>query len=159
MNEIKDYVPSGNQLICSGAAGVIGVIVTKIFGEWNDSIFALLVLMAIDFAMGLIVAGLFQKSTKTISGGLSSKECVKGIAKKVCELLLVAAAYQGDKLLEIDYTRTFVIWGLCAAEIISIMENAGAMEILPPTVQKVFGKIIDVLNRKANKNEWKSEDD
>lgn len=129
-------------------SGAVGVALTRIFGEWNDSLLALLILMAIDFATGLIVAGLFQKSSKTFSGGLSSRECVKGIAKKVCELLLVAAAYQGDKLLGVDYARTFVIWGLCAAEIISIMENAGAMDILPASVQNVFKKIIDVLNKK-----------
>lgn len=131
------------------SSGVVGVIVTKIFGEWNDFTFALVVLMAIDFITGLIVAGLFQKSPKTFSGGLSSKECLKGIAKKVCELLLVAAAYQADKLIGVEYVRVFTIWGLCAAEIISIMENAGAMGILPASVQAVFKRVIDVLNKKT----------
>lgn len=131
------------------SSGVAGVIVTKIFGEWNDFTFALVVLMAIDFITGLIVAGLFQKSPKTFSGGLSSKECLKGIAKKVCELLLVAAAYQADKLIGVEYVRIFTIWGLCAAEIISIMENAGAMDILPASVQAVFKRVIDVLNKKT----------
>lgn len=140
---------SVEKLAVMGISGCAGVIFTQIFGEWNDFILALLILMAIDFIMGLIVAGLFQKSTKTISGGLSSKECVKGIAKKVCEFLLVAAAYQGDRLLGVDYARAFVISGLCAAEIISIMENAGAMEILPASVQKVFKRIIDELNKKG----------
>lgn len=140
---------STEKLTVMGISGCTGIIFTRIFGVWNDSVFALLILMAIDFAMGLIVAGLFQKSTKTLSGGLSSKECVKGIAKKVCEFLLVAAAFQGDKLLGVDYARTFVIWGLCAAEIISIMENAGAMEILPASVQNVFKKIIDTLNKRS----------
>lgn len=131
------------------SSGVVGVIITKIFGEWNDAVFALVVLMAIDFITGLIVAGLFQKSPKTFSGGLSSKECLKGIAKKVCELLLVAAAYQADKLIGVEYVRIFTIWGLCAAEIISIMENAGAMDILPASVQAVFKRVIDVLNKKT----------
>lgn len=131
------------------SSGAVGIIITKIFGEWNDAVFALVVLMAIDFITGLIVAGLFQKSPKTFSGGLSSKECLKGIAKKVCELLLVAAAYQADKLTGVEYVRIFTIWGLCAAEIISIMENAGAMDILPASVQAVFKRVIDVLNKKT----------
>ncbi len=137
------------KLTVIGISGGIGVVLTKIFGEWNESVLALIILMTIDFITGILAAGLFQRSTKTFSGGLSSKECVKGIAKKVCELLLVAAAYQGDMLLGIDYARIFTIWGLCAAEIISIMENAGAMEILPASVQNVFRKIIDTLNKKG----------
>lgn len=131
------------------SSGAVGIIVTKIFGEWNDAIFGLVVLMAIDFITGLIVAGLFQKSPKTFSGGLSSKECLKGIAKKVCEMLLVAAAFQADKLIGVDYVRTFTLWGLSAAEIISIMENAGAMDILPASVQAVFKRVIDILNKKT----------
>ena len=130
-------------------AGVCGGIFTSVFGVWSDDVLALLVLMAIDFITGLIVAGLFQSSPKTQSGGLSSKECLKGIAKKVCELLLVAAAYQADKLIGVEYVRIFTIWGLCAAEIISIMENAGAMDILPASVQAVFKRVIDVLNKKT----------
>ena len=134
------------------SSGVAGVFLTQIFGEWNDSLFALVIMMAIDFITGLIVAGLFQKSTKTFSGGLSSRVCAKGIAKKVAMIFLVAVAYQGDKILGVDYFRTAVIWALCASEILSIIENAGAMEMLPESVQKIFRKIIDALNADTKKH-------
>ena len=140
------------KMILSVSAGTAGAVFTSIFGAWDDNVFALLILMAIDFVTGLLVAGLFQKSSKTFSGGLSSEECLKGIAKKVCEMLLVAAAYQSDKLLGIDYARAFVIWGLCAAEIISIMENAGAMGILPEPVQQILKKVVDTLNKNIDGN-------
>lgn len=130
--------------------GVCGGIFTSVFGVWSDDVLALLVLMAIDFITGLIVAGLFQSSPKTQSGGLSSKECLKGIAKKVCEFLLVAAAYQADRLIGFDYARGAAVAALCVAEIISIMENAGAMGILPEPVRNVFRKVVDILNKKSN---------
>lgn len=134
------------------SSSIIGIFLSRIFGEWNDSLFALVIMMTIDFITGLAVAGLFQKSTKTFSGGLSSRVCAMGIAKKVGTLLLVAVAYQADMLLSVDYLRTAVIWALCASEILSIIENAGAMGILPESVQKIFNKIIDALNADTQKH-------
>lgn len=141
------YIPTEGKMIVIGATGGIGAILSAIFGEWNDSLFALVVLMCIDFVTGLVVAALFNKSSKTANGGLSSRECLKGIARKTCTLLIVAAAYQADILLSVDYIRAAVIWGLCAAELISIIENAVAMGILPPPVQRIFEKVIGLLNR------------
>ena len=144
-----------------GISGVGGVILTQLFGEWNNALFALVVLMAIDFATGLAVAGIFQKSTKTFSGGLSSRVCAMGIAKKVGTLLLVAVANQADVLLSVDYLRTAVICALCASEMLSIIENAGAMEILPEPVQKIFRRVIDALNKdtiKHEKEEYKKQE-
>lgn len=146
-----EHVSTG-KIITIGAAGGAGAILSAIFGEWSDSLLALVILMCIDFAMGLTVAGLFQKSNKTANGGLSSRECLRGIARKSCTLLIVAVAYQAEVLLSVDYIRTAVIWGLCAAEIISIIENAVAMGILPPTVQRIFEKIIGLLNRNDDEN-------
>lgn len=144
-------------MILSIGAGAVGVFLTKIFGEWNDSIFALLTLMVIDFITGLFVAAIFNKSTKTFNGGLSSKVCVQGIAKKIAVLLLVAVGYQAEILLNSEYPiKIFVTWGLCAGEIISIVENAVQMEILPKNVQKILEKVVGLLNQK---NEWKAEND
>lgn len=145
-----------------GISGVGGVLLTQLFGEWNSALFALVVLMTIDFATGLAVAGIFQKSTKTFSGGLSSRVCAMGIAKKVGTLLLVAVANQADVLLSVDYLRTAVICALCASEMLSIIENAGAMEILPEPVQKIFRRVIDALNKdtiKHEKEEHKKQED
>ena len=129
-----------------------GIICTTLFGEWNNALFALIILISIDFTTGLIVAGVFQKSSKTFSGGLSSRVCLTGIAKKVGTLLLVAVAHQADILLSVDYLRTAVICALCASEMLSIIENAGAMGILPEPVQKIFQRIIDALNNETIKH-------
>ena len=130
------------------ASSGFGVVFAKIFGEWNNDVIALVVLMAIDYITGIIVAGVFRRSDKSETGGLSSHAALKGIAKKVCELMLVAAAYQSEILLHVDYLRIAVIWGLCAAEIISVMENAAYMGILPESVRNVFDNVIKTLNKK-----------
>ena len=147
-----EHISSG-KLIAIGVSGGIGAVLSAIFGEWTNSLLALVILMIIDFITGLIVAALFNKSPKTENGGLSSKECLKGIAKKVCTLLIVAAAYQAEVLLSVGYIRITVICGLCAAEFISIAENAVAMDILPPSVQRIFKKIIGLLENKNDDKE------
>lgn len=130
----------------SAAVGVFSAFATYIFGEWSNDIFALIILMAIDFIMGLLLAIIFRKSPKSKKGGLSSVAAWKGIAKKTCTILLVAVAYQADILLSTAYIRPTVVGALCASEIISIVENAAKMGILPEPVQKLLDKVIDILN-------------
>lgn len=144
-----------NKLAIVLSTSSLGVILTQIFGEWNDSLFALIILMCIDFITGLIVAGIFNDSNKSENGGLSSKICLQGIAKKVCTLLLVAMAYQAEILLSVDYIRTAIIWGLCANEMISITENSVRMKILPESVQKILEKAIGMLNKEEKENKPK----
>lgn len=144
-----------NKLAIILSTSSFGVILTQIFGEWNDSLFALIILMCIDFITGLIVAGIFNDSNKSENGGLSSKICLQGISKKVCTLLLVAMAYQAEILLSVDYIRTAIIWGLCANEMISVTENSVKMKILPESVQKILEKAIGMLNKEENKDKPK----
>lgn len=151
MQRIKLLLPTEREMIISASVGGVGVLLTKIFGEFNDSIFALIVLMIVDFVTGLMVAAIFNKSTKTFSGGLSSKICLQGIAKKIAILLLVAVGFQIEILLENKYPiRTFITWGLCTGEVISIIENSVQMGVLPKNVQKIFEKAIGILNHKID---------
>lgn len=154
MNEIKDIVPPHNILLCSGATGFIGAVLSKIFGEWNDLFLALIVLITIDFITGVLVAAFFQKSRKSKNGGLNSQACLKGIAKKICVVLLVAVGYQLQVMLNNEYPiKTFVTIGLCTSEVFSIIENTVAMGILPKQVQKILEKAIGLLNDKTNNKE------
>ena len=45
--------------------GAIGSTIANLFGGWTTDIETLLIFMAIDFAAGLIVAGVFKKSKKS----------------------------------------------------------------------------------------------
>jgi toxin secretion/phage lysis holin len=127
--------------------GVIGGIISYLFGGWTEGMKTLLVLMTIDYLTGWIVAAVFKQSKKTESGGLSSNIGWKGLFKKVAEWMLIVAMHGADMLLGFDYLRDLCIIGFALNELISIAENVGLMGIpLPPVVSKA----IDILNSKAN---------
>jgi toxin secretion/phage lysis holin len=154
MDDVKEFIPSHNMMICSSAVGIIGTILSKIFGEWNDLFLALIVLISIDFITGVLVAAFFQKSRKSKNGGLNSQACLRGIAKKIGIILLVAVGYQLQIMLGGEYPiKTFVTIGLCTSEVFSIIENTVQMGILPKQVQKILEKAIGLLNDKTNNKE------
>lgn len=137
--------------------GTVGSAILNFLGGGDSMLLALVILMCIDFVTGLIVALFWQSSPKSDNGGVSSKACWQGILKKFCTLLVVAVANQADILLGIDYVRNAVVIAFCVAEIISICENTGEMGILPYSVQKIFNKVIDLLNDKADTSTTTSE--
>lgn len=133
-------------LICTGF-GVIGGIVAKLFGGWTEDMITLIIFMAVDFIMGLIVAGVFHKSTKSQTGALNSHAGWVGLCKKGAVLLFVLIAHRLDILLGSDYIRTTTIIGFIANETISIVENAGLMGIPLP---EVITKAIEILKHKGD---------
>lgn len=132
--------------------GLIGATICSMLGGWDTPIQALLCFMIIDFILGLIVAFVFKKSDKTESGGASSKVCWIGIIKKVVTLLIVVCAVYCDRLLNTDYIRNAVVIAFCTSELISIVELAALMGVLPEAVQTVLNKVIDVLKSKGGEN-------
>lgn len=130
------------QKLCT-IAGIVGGGISALFGGWNAAIGALIVCMAVDYATGLMVAGIFHASHKSKGGGLESGAGWKGLTRKFVTLLIVLVANQMDLLLEVRYIRDAVIIGFCANECISILENAGIMGLPIP---KLFSNAIDLLN-------------
>ena len=102
--------------------------------------------MLIDYATGLIVAGVFHKSQKTASGALESRAGFKGLCRKGAILLFVLIGYRLDLAVGTSYIRDAVCIAFIANELISIVENAGLMGIPIPAV---ITKAIDVLKSKA----------
>ena len=137
-------------ILCS-AIGTVGALIARALGGWDNAVITLVVLMIIDFVMGLLCALIFGKSNKSENGALSSKACWQGITKKVCTGLIVVVAHRIDIIVGSDYIRTAVIMAFCVSETISIMETAGLMGILPEGVQKVLMKAIDILKNKGDK--------
>lgn len=132
--------------ICS-VVGVLGTGITYLCGEWSNAMQTLVILMVIDYLTGLMVAGLFQNSSKTKSGGLKSSIGFKGLCKKFVMLLIVAAMYRVEIMLDIHGLRDLAVIGFAANELISITENAGLMGVpLPPVVNKA----IAILNESSN---------
>lgn len=138
-------VDSLAKISFSTVVGIVGGMISAALGGWDGNIIALIALMCIDFAMGLLIAIFWGNSQKSKNGGLSSSACWKGIIKKICTLLIVAVAVQADRLLGSNFVRDAVIIAFCTSEIISICENAALMGILPEGVHKVFEKVIDLL--------------
>ena len=125
--------------------GFGGGAIATFFGGWTSGMATLVICMIIDYATGLIVAGLFKKSPKTNNGALESKAGWKGLCRKGVTLLFVGIAHRLDMTIGTTYVQNAVIIGFVANEIISITENAGLMGIPVPAVIK---KTIDILKNK-----------
>ena len=72
--------------------GTLGSVVASFFGGWTSAMTTLLIFMAVDYATGLICAGVFHKSQKTESGALESRASFKGLCRKGVTLMIVLAA-------------------------------------------------------------------
>ena len=134
------------------AMAFLGSLISRLFGGWTEDMVTLVIFMAIDFVMGLVVAGVFHNSTKSKTGALNSRAGWMGLCKKVVMLTFVLVAYRMDILLETSYIKTTVIIGFIANEGISIIENAGLMGLPLPDVVK---KAVDILKDKESElNEY-----
>ena len=128
------------------AIGLAGAVLAKYLGGWDVKLNFLLILMAIDFVTGLMVAGIFKKSKKTETGALSSNVGWRGICKKVMVLLFVLIGHQLDLTLGTNgFSRAAIIIASAGNELISITENAGLMGVpVPETIMNA----IDLLKKK-----------
>ncbi len=135
------------QGFCS-VLGLIGSAIATAFGGWDAGLTTLVIFMAVDYASGLIVAGVFHTSNKTNTGALESKAGWKGLCRKCMTLLFVLIAYRLDLVIGTSYIRDAVIIAFIANELISLVENAGLMGVPLPTV---IIKAIDILQKKTEK--------
>ena len=121
MNELR--------LTLSTIVGTIGAFIANMFGGWDAALITLIIFMSVDYITGLITAGIFKKSKKSQSGGLSSEASWKGLVRKGVMLLLVLVACRLDLLLGSNFIRDAVVIALCTNETISIIENAGLISL------------------------------
>ena len=127
--------------------GTVGGFIASLFGGWDTALATLLIFMAVDYATGLIVAGVFHKSQKTENGALESRAGWKGLCRKGTSLLVVLVAYRLDLVIGSNFVIDATIIAFIANETISIIENAGLMGAPIPAV---IVKAIDVLKQKAD---------
>lgn len=119
--------------------GVGGGLASFLFGGWSALLQTLVLFIALDYVIGVLVAG--------YHGQLNSKVGFKGIAKKVLILLLVAVAHQIDLLLgDGSLIRDAVIFFYLANELLSILESVGKTNLPIPDVLK---KAVETLNNKG----------
>lgn len=129
--------------------GVIGSAIASAFGGWTTGLTTLVIFMAIDYITGLIVAGVFHKSTKTETGTLESRAGFKGLCRKGAMLLIVLVACRLDLTLSTTYIKDAVIIAFIANETISIIENAGLMGV---PMNDTLKNAIDILQKNGSGN-------
>ena len=64
------------------AMGIIGAVLSWAFGGWDTALAALVICMAVDYISGSLVALVFHKSNKTVTGAYDSRYGLKGLCKK-----------------------------------------------------------------------------
>ncbi len=126
--------------------GAIGSSIVNLLGGWTSDLETLMIMMGIDFLMGLLIAAVWKKSEKSKTGALSSWSAWKGLCRKGVSLLFVLIAHRLDLALGANYIRTAVIIGFIINELISITENAGIMGVPIPDV---ITKAIDMLKQRS----------
>lgn len=129
-----------------GAATTAGGAVGYCLGGWDKLLLALVVAMGVDYVTGLMVAGIFHASPKTAGGRLDSQVGWKGLARKLCTLMIVGLAYCADEIMGVDYIRAMTITGFLCNEVLSVFENAGHMGIRIPkpilnAVEELFHQV------------------
>ena len=146
-----------NKLTAIGATamvvvGSVGGAISYIIGGWDTAIQTLLVFMLIDYLTGLAL-GALNKSTKTESGGLSSKVGLKGIFKKAGMLVVVIIANRLDVLSGTEFIKDACIIVLIANEGLSIIENLGVLGVPIP---KILIRVIEALKKTDDEAEKES---
>ena len=129
---------------------MIGGLIASMFGGWDAALITLMIFMGIDYLTGLIMAGVFHNSEKTINGALESRAGWKGLCRKGVTLLIVLVACRLDLVMGSNFIRDAVVIGFIANETISIVENAGLMGVPIPAV---ITRAIDVLKHQGESGE------
>lgn len=127
--------------------GCIGAAIAGGFGGWSAGLTTLLIFMAIDYATGLVVAGVFHASPKSETGALESRAGWKGLVRKGMTLLIVLIACRLDVMLGVNYIRDAVVIAFVVNETLSIVENAGLMGVPIPAA---ITKAIEMLRDKSD---------
>lgn len=141
MNATKNAILAGLSLCGSGVAYLLG--------GWDTPVQMLIIIMAVDYVTGLLIAAAWHKSNKSESGALDSKAGFKGLAKKVTILLAVLVGVSLDRALGSDqaFARTSIILFFTANESLSVVENLAIMGVpFPPKVVAALEQLKDKEN-------------
>lgn len=133
------------EAICTGI-GIIGAFIASLYGGWTDGMTTLLMFMAIDYVMGILVAGIWHKSKKTEDGRLESRAGWKGLVRKGVTMLIVLVAARLDMTIGTTMIRDTAVIGFIANEGISIIENAGLMGVPLPAI---ITNALEVLRKES----------
>jgi toxin secretion/phage lysis holin len=135
-----------NKEVIFTTIGIIGAFIAQLFGGWTQGMTTLVILMIVDYIMGILVAAVFGTSKKTDDGKLESRAGWKGLVRKGVTLLIILVATRIDMLMGTTFVRDAAVIGFSANELLSIVENAGLMGIPMP---KVITDAVEVLQNRS----------
>lgn len=126
--------------IFNGIMAVAGTCVTFLFGGWDIVLNSLIILMAVDYATGLM-KGYVNKD-------LSSSTSARGLFKKIMTLLILIVGVALDRMIGTGehMFRTLVAFFYISNESLSIIENATQLGVPVPQ------QIQDALEQLKNNN-------
>lgn len=121
--------------------GILGGAAAALLGKWDTILWALLIIMCLDYITGIIKA----VYTKTMSSEIG----FKGLLKKITVLVIVTLSNVIGELIGPDIAvREIVIMFYISNEGISVLENVAAVSTRMPEVLK---NILLQLRDKNNK--------
>lgn len=144
------------ESVIKGGLAWFGGACLYLVGGFDLFLEALLMLMVIDYILGMTIAGVFHRSPKSCNGGLNSNVGFLGLFKKVTGILFVVIAVEMQKITGIPGVREGVILALTVNELISIIEHAGVMNLPVP---KVLADMVDILRDKEEEVEESNKGD
>ena len=113
----------------------IGAVLTYFIG-WNDALEALLTLMVIDYATGLLAAYI-NPDLK-----LDSHKGFRGICKKIVIILLIVLAHELEKATGVPAVQSVVVWFFVGNEGLSIIENSAKAGVpVPEKLRKTLEQL------------------
>lgn len=142
-----DVLIGAKDVLCVLIA-TIGAAIAALFGGWGAALGLLMILMIADYITGLMVAGIWKKSSKSKNGALESKAGFKGLCKKCMILIFILVSYRLDLVLGTTYLKDAVCIGFCVNELLSLTENAGLMGLPLPAP---LTKAVELLKTKYDK--------
>lgn len=118
MNEILKIILSG-----------LSTFIIYFLGGLDVALIALLTAIVLDYITGMMKA--------YVSGKLNSNKGLKGLIKKLAYLCLVALAVIVDRICgDTGLIRTAMMYYFVANELLSVIENCAAMDIMVPDFVK-----------------------
>lgn len=121
--------------------GVIGGILTFLFGGFDALLKTFLIMLCLDYATG-IIKGIYTKT-------LSSEVGKKGILKKILMCIVVSAAMLLQRIVGIPLREITIVFFICN-EGISLLENAAEFIPIPNKIKMV---LLQLRNTTDNEDE------
>lgn len=124
---------------------------STLLGGFDTILMAMLLLMVVDMAAGIVCVIFFQKSKYT-AGGLSSDAMIKGTVRKLSMLAVIVVGVVIDRALDFEYVRNTIVMYFIATEGISILEHMAIIGVpLPQFLMKLL-EVIKEQNDNPHKN-------